>query len=353
MDRPEILAIAHSASGYARVAQLLGSYSDVELVYAGSGRRGIAAALRAAFRRPRVLYLVDIGKSTSIVAPIGRLLGSAVVVDTGDLAYQLARSVGGRGRIELLAIRLGEALAIRSATRIVVRGQGHLQFVPQGKAVMAPDVAPLAQATQDGQRVRGLLGLDDAFVVGLLGTVSEAPRLGVTYGWDLVEALALLPDDVHALILGGDGSGVPSLLARAERLGVSHRCRLVGWIDPLELGDYLGAMDVAINTQSNDDVGRVRTTGKLPIYLAHGCPVIASHVGEAARLLGPVGWTVPYVGTVDRSYPERLAAAICSWRTRSPAERRENRDTALQLSRDYFDPTVVSRRVRGVIEEVL
>ena len=39
---------------------------------------------------------------------------------------------------------------------------------------------------------------------------------------------------------------------------------------------HLSIMDVCISTQSNDLVGMVRTTGKLPLYLAYGKYVIAN-----------------------------------------------------------------------------
>jgi glycosyltransferase involved in cell wall biosynthesis len=111
-------------------------------------------------------------------------------------------------------------------------------------------------------------------------------------------------------------------------------------------------MDAAISTQSNDAVGAVRTTGKLPLYLACGCPVLASHVGEAARLLGPLGWTIPYDGTVDRSYPERLAQAVDRWAA-DPAGTPARREQALSVYREAFDPEPVRARVWGVVDELL
>src|SRR3954451_1836814 len=93
-------------------------------------------------------------------------------------------------------------------------------------------------------------------------------------------------------------------------------------------------MKMAISTQSNDLAGQVRTTAKLPLYLACGCPVIATDVGEAAALLGPHGWTLPYAGVVDRSYPPRLAAAIEAWRG-DPEGEPERRQLALRLAREF------------------
>jgi glycosyltransferase involved in cell wall biosynthesis len=107
-------------------------------------------------------------------------------------------------------------------------------------------------------------------------------------------------------------------------------------------------MDAAISTQTNDMVGRVRTTAKLPLYLACGCPVLASHVGEAARLLGPVGWTLPYEGDMDRNYPARLAEASERWR-RDPAGAAGRRATALRIARESFDPETMRMRLWTVL----
>jgi glycosyltransferase involved in cell wall biosynthesis len=156
---------------------------------------------------------------------------------------------------------------------------------------------------------------------------------------------------VVALIVG-DGDGLPWLERRAAELGVASRCRFVGRVDSNEVDRYVSAMDAGISTQSNDDVGAVRTTGKLPVYLACECPVIASHVGEAARLLGPLGWTLPYRDTLDRRYPRRLAERLRTWASDPPAVHARRREQALHLSRTAFDPEAAAARMLAVVDHV-
>ena len=55
------------------------------------------------------------------------------------------------------------------------------------------------------------------------------------------------------------------------------------------LEENLGALDVVLSTQSNDVVGQVRTTGKLPLYMANGRFILATDVGEASLVL-PDAW---------------------------------------------------------------
>jgi glycosyltransferase involved in cell wall biosynthesis len=300
--------------------------------------------------RPALTYLVDVGISTTFGAMAAASVRSRIVIDTGDLAYALARSTGSRGAPGLFAVWLGERVVLRLADHVVVRGTEHVRMVSR-PATFVPDLAPANARPLDGSRIRRDLGLDDAYVVGLVGSLKRAPRLGTSYGWDLVESLRYAPENVTALIVG-DGDARPDLEARAREMGLADRCLFPGFVEPDELPEWVGAMDAALSTQTNDDVGAVRTTTKLPLYLACGRPVLASDVGEARRLLGPLGWTIRYDGVVDREYPRRLAAKIEEWSSQ-PELRARQREDALRLAREEFDADVVRRRVGDVIDRLL
>jgi GT2 family glycosyltransferase/glycosyltransferase involved in cell wall biosynthesis len=345
-----VLTVAHSGYGATRARQLLRDQPGQRIVTAGGGGAGALRAIAAIACHPaQVVYLVDVGLSTSIGAIVARVLGRRVVLDTGDLAYELARSVGGRGRLGLMIVAVGERTALRCAHHVVVRGRRHAEHLRGKATTFIPDVAPASDSALSPESVRAQLGLSDAFVIGLVGTLNYSERLDVSYGWDLVEALVRCPPDVQALVIG-DGDGLPWLERRARELGVHDRCRFTGRIAAGNIAPYVEAMDAAISTQSADAVGEVRTTGKLPLYLSAGCPVIASDVGEARILLGPLGWTLPYQGTVDRSYPERLAALITTWSQDGRGAAR--RDVARKLSRTAFDPDTMRRRLGGLLADL-
>jgi glycosyltransferase involved in cell wall biosynthesis len=74
-------------------------------------------------------------------------------------------------------------------------------------------------------------------------------------------------------------------------------------------------MDVCVSTQSNDAVGRSRTTAKLPEYLACDRFVLATDVGGASDVL-PGEMLMPYEGVKDRDYPRRLAVRLGELATR-------------------------------------
>jgi glycosyltransferase involved in cell wall biosynthesis len=296
----------------------------------------------------RLAYLVDVGKTTVAAAAACFVRGIPFVVDTGDLAYELARSTGSHDPTTRVVIRAGEAFMLRRACHVVVRGREHVRFLARDDTTVIPDLAPPGARPADGTALRAELGLQDAFVVGLVGSLVHARRLGLTYGWDVIEALAASSPQIHALIVG-DGDGREILERRAAELGLLDRCRFVGRVPSSEVARFIGAMDVGVSTQTNNPVGQVRTTGKLPLYLACGLPVLATDVGEAHHLLGPLGWTLPYEGVVDPGHPARLASALEAWR--EDAEHAEmRRAAALALSRSAFDVSTMQARARAVID---
>ncbi|HVE68530.1 MAG TPA: glycosyltransferase [Solirubrobacteraceae bacterium] len=350
--RADLVVLAHSAPAVDRGRLLLGGFLGADVIACGRGRRGVATAIRETLqKRPRVTYLVDVGASTTVAAATAKLVGSRVVLDTGDLVFALERSRGSRSWLGLVVVGAGEKFAVGCADHVVVRGRRHREFLPGKETSFIPDLPPLSARVCDGGSIRRRLGLEHRFVVGLVGSMLAAPRLGISYGWDLVEALTMTPKDVCALFVG-DGPARPSLQRRAEDLGVIDRCRFVGGVQADEVADWVGAMDVAVSTQTANAVGVVRTTGKLPLYLACGCPVLASDVGEASHLLADLGWTLPYEGVVDRGYPSRLAEAIASW-PRDLVTMRERREQALAVARTAFDVGAAQESARRVIQEIL
>jgi hypothetical protein len=280
---------------------------------------------------------------------LGRLTGKRVIVDTGDACYALARSLDDRGFAGLITVGVAEQLALRSAHEVVVRGRAHADYVP-GRTTHIPDIPPAGVGPTSATDLQRSLGLDGSFVVGLVGSLILSRRLRISYGWDLIEALPYTAPEVIALIVG-DGTGLEPLRRRAEELGVSSRCRFVGRVSTEQVSEYVCAMDIALSTQTNDLVGQVRTAGKLPLYLACGRPVLASHVGEAALILGPLGWTLPYHGVLDRLYPRRLGTAIEAWRT-DPDGTANRRETALRIAQEHFDDGTMRERLTSVIRRV-
>jgi len=299
---------------------------------AGLSRRLPAANVRTLFRegsrlatarrwhadlrahRPDLLYVLNTALPGALLAAWwSRIHRLPYLLDTGDVILEMARrsGIGAGWRLPILAFT--ERTAWRNAAGIVVRGTRHREYLGQrglnatlirdGYAEQQ-DVPPDAVAS-----LRRRHGLEGRFVVGLMGSLVFSPRLGICYGWDLVRALPRLADLPVTAVVIGDGNGREWLETEARRLGVSDRLVFTGRIPYAEVPTYLRLFDVALSTQTNNLPGQVRTTGKVPEYMAAGRFVLASRVGEAELLLPPE-MLVDYAGEVDAAYPDRLAARV-------------------------------------------
>lgn len=301
--------------------------------------------------RPHVTYVVDMGYSGVLAAGLARLAGCGrMIVDTGDAIFELAKSVGERGRIGLWMTDWLERFGLRVADAIVVRGTKHRELLGDiGKPVVVVQDGVDTDAFRpvEDSELRSELAPDGAFTIGLVGSSLWSERLGICYGWELVEAVHALRDrPVVGLMIGG-GTGIEHLRARCAELGIVDRLRFVGFVPYDELPRYLGAMDVCLSTQTNDIPGRVRTTGKLPLYLAAGGVILASRVGEAALLLDP-RQLIEYEGVVDRKYPARLAARIGELMD-DEAVRGELIAANRAIARERFDYRELGGRVRSLL----
>jgi glycosyltransferase involved in cell wall biosynthesis len=327
---------------------------EVRVLY--RSRRKVLSMFRMAAQllrwRPEVCYVLDIAYSGVGGAVLYKgLTGNRLVIDTGDAVTDLARSLG-RGTVGVALTRGLEALALSAADAVVVRGSYHKEWLAsQGvPAEVIPDGVECDQVVpRDDPELRRRYGLDGVLTVGLVGSSVWSERLGTCYGWDLIEVIRLLKDKPIKGVLIGDGSGVAVLQERCRADGIDDRVVFLGRLRYEELPRHLALIDVCLSTQTNDRVGQVRTTGKLPLYLAAGRYVLASRVGEAARVLDEE-MLVDYEGQVDAGYPERLARRLLP--IISDRARLDHRTSLVRLARDNFDYDRLASRVEAIIEAV-
>ncbi|WP_435022611.1 glycosyltransferase (plasmid) [Tundrisphaera sp. TA3] len=346
-------AMAERAGAF---ADRLSGEIDPRLVFAEGRRASAALAMlrRLEGLRPRLCYVLDIAAAGVAAAGMYRAAtGTPMVVDTGDAVVELGRALG-RGPVGMLATRGLEAFALRAAARVVVRGRHHrdllaragipAEFVPDGVAV--DQFAPGPDA---GPRPAGR-----PLTIGLVGSCVWSPVRRNCYGWDLIELVRILRDRLPDLpvrgILIGDGSGVDVLKRRCEEYGLGGRIQFAGRVPYEELPACLRRIDICLSTQTNDAIGMVRTTGKLPLYLAAGRFVLASRVGEAARVLPPE-MLVEYRGSSDPDYPGRLAERVI--RLAECGAPFDHRPECVALAREHFDYDRLAGRVAGVIQGTL
>jgi glycosyltransferase involved in cell wall biosynthesis len=336
-------------------AQHLGSSWDVR--FAHRGKRKILAIVGFFFfllrARPDIAYVVDMAYSGVLAAAMYKFVsGSRLVIDTGDAIVELARSTGNRGPIGRALTRLLETISLRAADRIVVRGTFHREWLRSrgfDAEVIQDGVDAGSFASADPGDLRARLGLEGVVAVGVVGTSVWSDRLGTCYGWELVELVHKLADLPVKGVMIGDGSGIAKLEARARELGVAERMLFLGRIPYEDLPRHLKVIDVCLSTQSNDIVGRVRTTGKLPLYLAAGRYVLASRVGEASLVLDDE-MLVEHDGAVDPRYAARLAERVRPLVADRARLDRAERQTAIARAR--FDYAVLTERLSRLLESI-
>jgi glycosyltransferase involved in cell wall biosynthesis len=304
--------------------------------------------------RPDLVYVVDAGYSGVLASALYRLiLRCRVVVDTGDAIFELARLTGSRGRMGLTLTRILEELSFRISDLVVVRSHPHQQLLLRRgiRAEVIPDGVDTVQFhVRDEPELRRSLAFEGFTVIGLVGSLIWSDRWQMCYGWDLVEAIGLLRDHPVKGLVIGDGSGLARLKTRCVELGIDDRVVFAGRVPYDSLPSWINLMDIGLSTQTNDAAGQVRTSGKLPLYLACGRFVLASEVGEAASVL-PSRMLIPYRGTRDHRYPERLAAHVESL-LHSPHLLRD-RGASSGIAKRQFDYDVLAAKLRRILRQLL
>jgi glycosyltransferase involved in cell wall biosynthesis len=148
----------------------------------------------------------------------------------------------------------------------------------------------------------------------------------------------------------GSGSGIAHLKARCKEYGVEDRLIFLGHVAYERLPAYLGLIDICLSTQTNDVVGKVRTTGKLPVYLAAGKYILASKVGEAELVLEPE-MLVEYEGVKDQNYSRKLKERIETLLDHPEMLERSCRN--MRLAKENFDYEVLAKRLSEVIQTAI
>lgn len=356
--RPRIMFVVNGGIGSAMCeradafATRLAEGFDIRLVLRqGDMGQAVGCMLQALWAfRPAACYVFDMATAGVAAAGMYRhATGTPFVVDTGDAIVELGRALG-RGRAGMLATRALEAYALRAAARVVVRGSFHQALLAKRgiRATFIPDGVDVDRfASEQPPRSDPIRPL----MIGLVGSSVWVPSRQTCYGWELVELIRLLKDQVPVRgVFIGNGDGLDVLRKRCRTYGIEDRVEFAGWVPLAGLPGWLRKFDICLSTQTNDVIGRVRTTGKLPLYLAAGRFVLASRVGEAARVLPPE-MLVDFDGETDPVYPAKLADRLEQLVRRGTDF--SHRPECVALARELFDYDRLAPRVAAVIERIL
>ena len=153
-------------------------------------------------------------------------------------------------------------------------------------------------------RLRELTGLQPADkIVSYTGGITTGRGLEET-----VDAVALLPSDVHLVLLGyGDQGYTAGLLRRAREAGVAERVHLAGSVPSAQVPQTLADADAAVVYVRPICLSYLYSLpNKLFESIHAGLPIVAADLPDTAAIVREYG-----VGEVfDAGTPQELAAAI-------------------------------------------
>jgi glycosyltransferase involved in cell wall biosynthesis len=301
--------------------------------------------------RPMAVYVFDISYSGVVASCLYKFVfRNCLIIETGDAIVELVRSMGNRGRFGIWLTQVLETFAFRSADRIVVRGTFYKEWLRQRGIeadVIQDGVDADSFAAGDGRDLRKHYDLEGVITVGLVGSSIWSEKLQMCYGWELVETIRLLHDRPVKGIMIGSGSGIPHLEARCREYGIEEKILFLGYVAYEQLPSHLRLIDICLSTQTSDVVGQVRTTGKLPLYLAAGRYILASNVGEAKLVLDQE-MLVEYEGVRDQEYPLKLKERI--ERILAEPEMLKRSTHNVVVAKENFDYSILAARMGKVIQ---
>jgi hypothetical protein len=197
--------------------------------------------------------------------------------------------------------------------------------------------------------IRRRLGISPGTTVaGIAGTLRWVDRREYCYGLELVRAAARLSRDDVAVMIIGDGTGLPRLREEAARARPGSVV-FTGRIPREDVAKYMAAMDIGCLPQSCDGVGSFRYTWKLIEYLAGGIPVVSTMIPAAYDLDCGWIWRLPGNAPWENQFVEALTALL----NRIQCEEIEAKTQAANRMAAQFDARRQSAQVCSFVCESL
>jgi hypothetical protein len=273
-------------------------------------------------------------------------LGKKIIIDTGDLVYELAKLLGGRNFLSLLLIKYGEKLCLKLADIIIVRGIYHKKLLKKKgfkNVYFLPDGVDLRiiKPTQD-PTLRKKFNLQNYFTIGIIGTSIWSEKLQMCVGWEIVETIKLLKNLPIKGIIIGYGTGIEKLKKLSHNYHIQDKIIFIPKTPYHQLPTHLSLIDITISTQTNNSIGWVRTTSKLPLYLALNKYTLTTKVGTAYYIL-PKEMLIPYKGIKDNTYPSKLAQKI------KKLYKKNLSPNLIPLAHKYFSYHTLSHKLKTIL----
>ena len=362
--RPRILFLSNYAPGHvisdrARYfAEALNPFADARLEYRDRGRLETMRRNLAVIREygPSLVYTLD-GLATEMAALLAhRMYGTPYIVDCADTRWDHLKVAGASETKARLFDRVDRSILGNAA---LVACRGVIQRIVfqsryyNSRVVHLSEGADLSRwVPKAGTDLRRKYGLEGTLVVGVIGSIVWSEQFQWAYGREIVEALRILRDKPVTGVILPSLTSDPESLRRLEMLardyGVEARLRIIPDIPRAQVPDYLAAMDVCVSTQLPTLIGEMRTTAKIPDYLACGKFVLATRVGDA-RFYLPEEMLLDYEDA-DQYYRDFASRVehICD----NP-HLLDLGKKGLEVARTHFDYRRIAEEAAEIIRQVL
>lgn len=247
--------------------------------------------------------------------------------------YNPLRNRGIRGVVQEHVTRL---IGISQALATALAHNGYPGVTPVHNGVDPAAYAPPDPAAVTAFRAEHALG--DRPVVLLAARLSGSKGAG-----QLVEAMAQVPGDSVAVLLGSNPSYQEKLTRQATEIGIAERVRFPGWLEPSAVALAYHASDLVVAPSTYPDPFNLT----LIEGMACGKPVIGSAFGAASEIIvdGETGYVVNPLDT------NALARAIRSL-LQDPTRRQTFGATAQARVREHFTLQQQAERLLEVYGEL-
>jgi glycosyltransferase involved in cell wall biosynthesis len=354
-DPGRLLAFATKGAGSneeARIVELLAEH-DVDL-YRFEREHKASNVLRifrhAARTRPELLVMEGTGTAGGLALVLIRgLLGIPFVFSSGDAVGPF---LAGEHRRLKLPAWIYEWFLCRSCAGFIgwtpyLVGRALTLGAPRGVSAAGFTLHP--EFSINPREVRNKLGVrQDALVFGIVGALHWNNRHRYCYGLELVLAVRRTARDDVAVVIVGDGDGLPHLRELAGE-DVDRRVFLPGPIPHRDVASYLAAMDVGSLPQSVDQVGALRYTTKITEYVTARLPIVTGRLPMAYDMIDQWCWRLPGPAPWSEEYVRALADLIEHMTAEDILERRK----AIPETLPAFDRGEQQRQVGAFIADLL
>jgi len=127
--------------------------------------------------------------------------------------------------------------------------------------------------------------VENPLIIGVIGSIVWDENLGWAYGLEVIEVLKRLRfKNICGLVLPSptsSGAAIKMLNEIALKYDLQNKFKIIDNVHRDILPNYLATIDICISTQIPNIIGEMRTTAKLPEYMAAGRYILATKVGDA------------------------------------------------------------------------